>query len=132
MAKIIIAGDAIVVKSDEKLEDIKTLEKYMPKALSLFEEEDGKKSEVFRVGSTAGQGSINQFGASFGSVAHDGSGLATITLPVPDGVEDVVSYASDLIGTAIVRLNQIEDGINLALSTVAAQKKQIEDNIVVQ
>ena len=64
MAKIIIAGDAIVVKSDEKLEDIKTLEKYMPKALSLFEEEDGKKSEVFRVGSTNGQGSINQFCAS--------------------------------------------------------------------
>ena len=132
MAKIIIAGDAIVVKSDKKLEDIKTLEKYMPKELSLFEEEDGKKSEVFRVGSTNGQGSINQFGASFGAVAHDGSGLATITLPVPDGVEDVVSYASDLIGTAIVRLNQIEDGINLALSTVAAQKKQIADNIVVQ
>src|SRR5574344_1183150 len=128
MAKIIIAGDAIVVKSDKKLEDIKTLEKYMPKALSLFEEEDGKKSEVFRVGCTTGQGSINQFGASFGSGAHAGSGLATITLPVPDGVEDVVSYASDLIGTAIVRLNQIEDGINLALSTVAAQKKQIEDN----
>lgn len=132
MAKIIIAGDAIVVKSDKKLEDIKTLEKYNPKALSLFAEEDGKKTEIFKVGSTTGNGSINQYGASFGSVAHDGSGLATITLPVPADVENVVDYASDLIGPAIVHLNQVEDGIALGLATVAAQKKQIAENIVVQ
>ena len=32
MAKIVIAGDAVVVKSELKLEDIKTIEKYNAKA----------------------------------------------------------------------------------------------------
>ena len=35
MAKIVIAGDAVVVKSELKLEDIKTIEKYNAKALTL-------------------------------------------------------------------------------------------------
>ena len=33
MAKIIIAGDAAVIQSSAKFEDIKTLEKYNPKSL---------------------------------------------------------------------------------------------------
>ena len=35
MARIIIAGDAMVVESAHTLETLKTLEKYRPKALTL-------------------------------------------------------------------------------------------------
>ena len=43
MAKITIAGDAAVVTSAMKLEDIKTIEKYRPKELVLKGGEDGKE-----------------------------------------------------------------------------------------
>ena len=42
MAKITIAGDAVVVTSALKLEDIKTIEKYRRNALVLKGGEDGK------------------------------------------------------------------------------------------
>ena len=56
MAKIVIAGDAVIVTSTMKLEDIKTIAKYRPKALTLMGGEDGKepifavRSEERRVG----------------------------------------------------------------------------------
>ena len=59
MAKIVIAGDAIVVTSAMKLEDIKTIEKYRPNALTLMGSEDGKEP-IFAIGTTEGCGNINQ------------------------------------------------------------------------
>lgn len=53
MAKIVIAGDAVVVTSAMKLEDIKTIEKYRPKELVLKGGEDGKEP-IFGVGTTHG------------------------------------------------------------------------------
>ena len=47
MAKITIAGDAVVITSTQKLEDIKLLEKYRPKALCLYETgENGIPTQV--------------------------------------------------------------------------------------
>mgnify|MGYP000937705903 CR=1 FL=1 len=63
MAKIVIAGDAVVVTSAMKLEDIKTIEKYRPKELVLKGGEDGKEP-IFGVGTTHGAGNINAVGAS--------------------------------------------------------------------
>lgn len=134
MAKILIAGDVIVVTSSKKLEDIKTLEKYDPKALSLYEIDPvtNVKSETFKVGSTDGKGSINKYGASFASESRDGSGFATITLPIPDGVKDVVAYASDEVGFSLMKLNEIEAGIDAALTEVATKKAAILENIEVK
>lgn len=132
MAEIIIAGDAIVVTSAKTLEDIKTLEKYNPKALRLFEtNDDGKKEEVFCVGSTCGYGSINQYGASFGSVTHDDQKLATITMCVPRGTVDAVEYAAETIGMAVVMLNKVEEQFEEALAKVAADKATVRENITV-
>lgn len=135
MAKILIAGDMAVITSSKKLEDIKTLEKYSPKSLSLMEpDENGKPVEVFRIASTEGAGSINPYGACFGSVTRnpENPGLAVITMPLPRDLEDPIGYVSDTIGSAVVKLNKIEEGINLALATVKAQKDQILANIEVQ
>ena len=84
MAKITIAGDAAVVTSAMKLEDIKTIEKYRPKELVLKGGEDGKEP-IFAVGTTNGAGNINAFGASFGDETRDDEKLACITLFL-DGV----------------------------------------------
>lgn len=132
MAEIIIAGDAIVVTSSKTLEDIKTLEKYAPKALRLYEtNEDGKKEEVFCVGSTNGEGSINQYGASFNSITHDDKKLATITMSIPHGITNAVEYTADLIGKAIIMLNKVEENLDGALEQVAADKAAVLENITV-
>jgi len=132
MARITIAGDAMVITSSKTLEEIKTLEKYSPKALSLYGTDDnGKNVELFRVGSTDGEGAINQYGASFGSATHDENGFATITLSVPKGVDDVVAYAADVVGAAVMKLNRVEEQFSLALATVNAEKEAILQNITV-
>lgn len=130
MAKITIVGDAMVVTSTKTLENIKTLEKYRPKALRLYETNDeGKREEVFSVGTTKGSGSINQYGASFGSCTHDEARLATITLPVPADTESVKEYAADKFGVAITMLNKVEAQIDGALAEVAAEKAKVLENI---
>lgn len=132
MAKITIAGDSYVVTSSAQLETIKMLEKYRPKALSLFEtDENGKKAEVFRVASTDGEGSISKFGAAFGSATHDAEKLATITGAIPHGVENAVDYVADRIGVAIIMLNKVEAQFADATQEVEAEKNAVRENIVV-
>lgn len=129
MAKIIIAGDAMVIESAAKLEDIKTLEKHNPKALALYEE-DGK-TEAFKVGTTKGEGCINAFGASFGSVSKNGSGKAIITMKIPADVTDAKAYAEDTVGTAIISLNAVEAQFETALAKVAQDKTAVRECISV-
>lgn len=130
MAKIVIAGDAIVITSTQKLESIKTLEKYRPNALTLYEtDENGKKMEVFKVGSTTGEGAISQYGASFGSTTHDAEKLATITMSLPRGVEDAKKYVADMVGVAIINLNKVEEQFEAALAEVTAEKAAVLENI---
>lgn len=132
MAKITIVGDAIVVTSSKSLEALKTLEEYRPRALRLVEaDENGKKEEIFRVETAAANGSINQNGATFASETHDAEKKATITIPVPAGVEDVKTYAAKLVGKAVVRLNKVEAGIDEALAAVKAENDEVMANITV-
>ena len=133
MAKIIIAGDACVITSGKKLEDIKMLEKYSPKALCLYgDDEENKKEVVFRVGTTDGVGSITKFGASFAS--KDAEGNATITFLIPqdlDGYADVKTYVAEKIGAAVMKLSRVEEQFNLALQTVEAERNAIMEQITV-
>ena len=131
MAKIVIAGDAVVVKSELKLEDIKTIEKYRPNDLVLKGGEDGKEP-IFRLGTTTGAGSINSVGASFGREASDGSGLACITM-VKSGVptDEVKEWAADTLGSAIINLNALEAKLPEVLDAIAAEKATVMANITV-
>mgnify|MGYP007102082194 CR=1 FL=1 len=45
MAKITIAGEAVIITSALKLEDIKKVQKYRPKELVLKGGEDGKEAD---------------------------------------------------------------------------------------
>ena len=127
MARIVIAGDALVIESAHTLEEIKTLEKYRPKALTLYDE-DGK-TEIFKVGSTVGRGSIGEFGASFGSAAKNDEKKATITLNIPADTTDAKAYAEDLIGVAIIHLNAVEAQFADALASVDEERAKVRENI---
>lgn len=133
MAQLKIVGDAVVLTSAAKLEDIKLLEKYNPEALRLYKtNEDGKKECVFTVKSTPnGEGGINARGAIFASAAHDGTGMATVTSKVPEGVtpENLKEKIADLVGTGVISLNKVEEQIPDALAAVKAEKEAILESI---
>lgn len=132
MAKITITGDAVVITSSQTLEDIRVLEKYRPKALCLFDvDENGQKEEAFKVCSTNGSGTINQYGASFGSATHDDQKRATITLTLPRGIDDATEYVAETIGAAILSLNRVEQQFAAALAGVADEKAAVMESISV-
>lgn len=130
-ASIKIAGSACVIESARTLDEIRLLEKYRPKTLILYEGEGNKREEVFRVGvANQGAGSINTYGATFGTQTS-ADGKATITMMVPDDTEDVKKWAMDKIGVSILNLNKVEDQFEEAIDSVTAERKEIEDTIVI-
>lgn len=130
MAKIVIAGDAIVVTSALTLEDIRTIEKYRPKELTLKGGEDGKEP-IFAIGTTTGAGNINGVGASFGRESHDDQKLATITMCTNGVTGDVREWVADHIGTAIIYLNKLEEKLPDVLEEIADEKAEVLSNITV-
>lgn len=132
MAKLSILGDAVVITSAIKLEDIQTIEKYNKSALTIIEEIDGEKIPVFSI-CTGYNGEINQFGATFASATRDDNKLAQITLCTCAAsiVGDVKEWAADKFGKAIVRLNQLEAIIPSVLEQIVADKAEIMANITV-
>ena len=127
MAKITIAGSSYVVTSKVSLSDWELVRKHRPKALKIVDEES--KEELFAVG--IGGNSINEYGVSFGGVSNNERKLATITMGIPTDVEDAAAYVADRIGAAMINLCRVEDGIAQTLVEIAAERKQVTDNITV-
>lgn len=131
MAKITIAGDSIVVTAGVTLATLKSLEKYRPKALYLYDyDDDGNRTEAFRV-ATGTNGIINGNGAVFASETHDDAKLATITMAIPAGTADAVEYAADKLGRALTMLNEVEAGIAEAVAEVEEEKRKVRELIQV-
>ena len=129
MAKIVIAGDAVVVKSELKLEDIKTIAKYEPKALTLMGGEDGKEP-IFAVGLTTDAGDININGASFGKA--DADGKATISMVMQGApTEKAKDWVADRLGSAIMHLNALEAKLPEVLSGISAKRAAVMEGIEV-
>lgn len=132
MAKIVIAGDAIVITSSMKLEDLLTIAKYRPEALVLKGGEDNKEKLFCISANKRGDGDINKYGATFGSESHDNAKLATITLALCNTDEgDVVERVADAIGSAITNLNALEKTLPEVLEQIANEKAAVMDTITV-
>ena len=130
MARITIAGDAVVVTSALTLEDVKTVEKYRPKELVLKGGEDGKEP-IFAIGTTTGSGSINEYGASFGTETRDEAKLACITLFLDGATSDVKEWVADHLGAAIINLNRMEEKLPAVLAEIADEKAEVMRNITI-
>lgn len=130
MAKITIAGDAVVVTSAMKLEDIKTVKKYRPDALVLKGGEDGKEP-IFKLGVCSGAGSICKYGAEFGSETHDDEKKAVMTLICDCREGDIKEVVADTIGAYVLNLNKLEATLPGVLEEIATEKEQIMSNIAV-
>ena len=129
MAKIVIAGDAVVVKSDLNLKDIETIAKYQPKALTLMGGEDGKEP-IFAIGLTTDAGDINVNGASFGKADADGKAVITMVMQnVP--TEKAKDWVADTLGAALMNLNTLEAKLPEVLAGISAQRATVMENISV-
>ena len=124
MAKVTIAGDAVVVTSAIKLEDLRNIKKYRPAALILKGGEDGKEP-IFAINVTNGNGDINQYGASFGAATRDDKKLATITLVAPGVEGDIKEFVADKLGSALINLNKLEETLPGVVQSIAAEKAQV-------
>lgn len=130
MAKIVVAGDAAVITSAMRLEDLRTIEKYRPKELVLKGGEDGKEP-IFGIGTTQGVGNINAVGASFGAETRDDEKLACITMIIDGVTGDVKDWIADRLGAAIINLNKLEAKLPAVLEEIAAEKSAVMGNITI-
>jgi len=129
-AAIKVVGGVAVIESGAKLADIKKLAKYRPAALSLFEGTGKEKTEVFKVGAGAGNGSISKYGVSFGS-ATTTDGKATVTMMIPEGTADPKAWVKEAVGVAILNLNKVEAQFAAATDEIDEEIAEIEANITV-
>lgn len=127
MAKVTIAGKALVVTSTLKLEELELIKKYRPKALILMGGEDGKEP-IFAVTAVRGSvGSIGRMGVEFGE--ENAEKLATMTLMAPADVKDMKEYVADKYGAALMNLAALEQSIPATVAAIAAEKAAIMENI---
>jgi len=131
MAKIIIAGQAVVVKSEVSLDELKEIKKYRPDALTLYKGEGSEKEPDFMIGFSAGAGTVGKYGVEFGSASHDDDKLATVTMVIPEEVEDVKKYVSDAIGAAVLKLNRLEASLPEVVSEIEKEREEIDGIITI-
>ena len=133
MAKITIAGEAVVVTSGVTLENWKKVEKYRPKALTLYGGEDGKEP-IFGVGVSRSDcsGSVTTYGVEFAPTTHNAESFATVTmLFAGDAGSDIKEEVADRIGPAVLQLNKVEEAIPAVLTEIEAEKATIMESIVI-
>lgn len=132
MASIKIVGDAVVITSTMKLEDIRTIKKYRPDALTLRGGKDGKEPIFCIAVCNSGTGNINQYGAEFSRASHDDAKLATITKMVPHSDDtDIKEFVADTYGAYVLNLNKLEATLPSVMEEIATEKEQILANITV-
>ena len=127
--RITINGDAVVLTSTLKVEDIELLKKYKPDALKLTDE-DG--NQVLAVAYAANRGGLSKTGIVFGGASIDG-GYATLTTVLEKegtfDVETVKEKIADMLGDIPSKLQQIEDAAPVAIADLAAKRATLIDSI---
>lgn len=129
-ASAVVVGGALVITSSATPDEIKTIRKYRPNALKLFEGEGNHKEQVFMIGIEDGPGSINKHGAIF-SDRTDKNGKATITMVIPEYEEDPKAWAEEMLGVSILHLRKTEAQFAAMLEDVKKEKEAVAAAITV-
>lgn len=130
--KATVVGSAVVITSNVKLEDIKTVKKYDPDKLVLMGGEENKEP-VFAFGITDGPGKVNKFGMEF-SATPNAEGKAIVTLMLPaEGIEpgQIKEYIADKIGAQLVLAGKLERQVPDALAAINAERAAVMETITI-
>ena len=130
-ATAVVTGSALVITSSATPEQLKTMKKYRPQALKLFDGEGSAKKEIFMVSIGPGAGFISKDGAVF-SERTNKNGKATITMDIPEDVTDVKEWAADMLGVSILNLRKTEKQFAAMLADVQKEKEAVAAAIVVE
>ena len=125
MAKITVAGDALVLSSKVRLEDYKLIAKYKPSALVLTDE-DG--DPLFRVSCGTG-GDVSEYGVVFpGATREGGYACVTMVFRIPEET-DIKDFIADNMGAAIINLEKIENSVPEVLRQIEAERAAVFNKI---
>ena len=128
MAKIRIVGSACVITSARTLEELKRDKKYRPNALKLVED----KKTTFAVDVTeAGYGSASTYGVCFDAATPDKEKLACLTLMIPAGIANPLTYVRETYGAALLGLNTVESALAESMAGIDADDAAINAAIVI-
>jgi len=121
-AHVDISGASAILVSDVTLEDWERVQKYAPEALKIVDE-DG--NAVFKVKTSEGAGSVNEYGVVFGTYMNDG-GKATVTVLLGENVDDKKAAVKDIMGSALIDLNSIEKELPTILKDIDEKEAEID------
>lgn len=128
MAKINLVGDAVVIKSEVTLEELKKVQKYAPKAMVLVDEESKTPEFMAGIAKCGSAGGVNSTAILFAPETNAEDGEAIVTLVDP-GV--TVESATEKYGVALMKLNRLEGQIAEAYDKIAADFEVVADSIEV-
>lgn len=126
----VVAGSSLVLVSSATPDQIKTLKKYRHDAL-CSKDKDGKATNDYSISIEDGDGYICNIGTIF-TTRTDAEGHATVTVPIPNDVEDVKKYIQDKYGYAMLNIRKIEEGFEAALTESEAERADISSMIKMQ
>lgn len=129
MAKTKIFGEAIVVTSAIKLEDLKKVERYSRDSLILKGGEDGKQPIFGVCVAQEGMGNISSISVSFAPTTRNAEGYATVTMTIPDGVANAKEWMVDKFGGALMNLAALEKELPAVVEKIKADAKAVADSI---
>lgn len=128
MAKVTLTGDALVIKSSVSVKDWEMVKKYRPEALTLKDEND---NPLFKVDIGTG-GGVSNYGISFTGKTHDENEYATFTegCKVASDV-DAKEAIADYVGSAILKLNELENKIPDIIDEIKLERAKVINNITI-
>ena len=127
-ANVQISGASAVLVSDVTLADWQKVQKYAPEMMKIVDEEG---EVLFKVMTSRGTGSVNDYGVCFGEHTNEG-GKATVTILFDTEVADKVAAIKEIAGNALLDLNEIEKEIPAILADIAEKEAKIAELISAQ
>lgn len=131
MSKVTVAGSSVVLTSSMKLNDIKKLNRYAPKALQVIDAET--KDVEFAVSVSYCEESLSVYGISF--AAANAAGFAQITLAEVVSAsatnEEKIKGTTDKLGKALFNLGIVEANAEKALADIDAMLGKVTESISV-
>lgn len=124
MAKITVVGDAVVLTSALKYDDLEKVAKYRPEALVLKGGEDGKQ-DVFMVGVSDYVGDVDELGVIFNRKARGETGLAQLTCIIPKIDGDVKEFVAEHFGGPMMKLNKLEEQLPAVIAEINADHEAV-------
>lgn len=127
MARVTVVGNAVVITSSMKLDDLKVVQKFRPDALVLRDEHN---EPVFAIGIGTGNGAVNKYGVTFGGASRNAEGKAVATLDAANFPGDDIRQAiADGIGGALVQLQKLEETLPAILAEITAERSAVMERI---